>query len=293
MRLIPNDTSLDVYIIGDKSTLDEVQAQTLASPMVNRNYLDINKLLQVAGAEKEQSTPFADQLFLYYLLTSQPANCYALPKEMRYSRLRKMHLAMNSFSLLFLLSSFIYSGLTFMDGVTFKQQSEDSKNKADFYQTRYNMARERLPKTPAEPAQIKVAVDAAKTLNEYKSTPYEMLSFLGQALEQYPDIKIDELDWSFSANPDTSASVGVDKNTFKYFQVSNLKARIEPFDGNYREAIATVNKFAETLRSSESAYEVNILSFPLDISSTARLQGNAEGVGKEALFVIKAVVGVN
>lgn len=79
----------------------------------------------------------------------------------------------------------------------------------------------------------------------------------------------------------------------KYYQISNLKAHIEPFDGNYREAIAMVNKFAESLRSADSAYEISIESFPLDISSSATLQGDAETTGKEALFALRAVIGVN
>ena len=51
----------------------------------------------------------------------------------------------------------------------------------------------------------------------------------------------------------------------KYYQISNFKAHIEPFDGNYREAIAMVNRFAETLRSINSVYDIRIESFPLDI----------------------------
>jgi len=79
---------------------------------------------------------------------------------------------------------------------------------------------------------------------------------------------------------------------FKYYQVSNIKAHIEPFDGNYREAISLVNKFAETLRGDDSSYDITIESFPLDISSSATLQGDAESVGKAALFSLRAVIGV-
>jgi hypothetical protein len=79
----------------------------------------------------------------------------------------------------------------------------------------------------------------------------------------------------------------------KYYQISNLNAHIEPFDGNYREAIAMVNKFSETLRSFDSTYSISIESFPLDISSEATLQGSAQSTGKTALFSIRAVIGVN
>ena len=252
-----------------------------------------------------QVIPFCDRLFIHHLLKSQSSNCYASPHEMRYSKMRNIRYAMNIMSALLLLFSLIYSGINFMSGLAYKQESESSKNKAAFYQTRYDLARERLPKTPVEPEQIKIAVDAASTLSDYKATPYEMLSFIGKGLEQYPDIKLIDLDWISSVDPNkglvSSSKISntdlpvnsVDDNSdVKYYQISNLNAHIEPFDGNYREAIAMVNKFAETLRGFDSAYDIRIESFPLDISSTATLQGDAKSTGKAALFSLRAVIGV-
>ena len=306
LRLVPHDTSLDVYIFADKTTLDQLENEKISSPMVRQHYLDINKLMESTQKDAMQDIPFSDQLLIHHLLKSQSNNCYASSHEMRYSKMRNMRYAMNIASAFLMIFSLIYSGIYFMSGLTYKQQSESSKNKSAFYQVRYDLARERLPKTPVEPAQIKVAVDAVTTLNEFKSTPFEMLSFLGKGLEQYPDIKLDDIDWGFSIDPnkgsaasskdnstDLPAGMIKDNSEVKYYQISNFNAHIEPFYGNYREAIATVNKFAETLRSFDSAYDISIESFPLDISSTSKLQGDTKSAGKEALFSLRAVIGVN
>ncbi|MBL1141979.1 MAG: hypothetical protein HND53_08120 [Proteobacteria bacterium] len=304
LRLIPNDTALDVYIIADKSTLDELEKRSITIPMVKRHYYDVGKLLTTIQEGAVQTVPFSDQLLMSHLLKTQVKNCYASAKEMRYLKMRNIRYAMNAATIMLLFFSLIYSSLNFMGGLTYKQESESFKNKADFYQVRYDLARERLPKTPVEPAQIKVAVEAVAALEEYKATPYEMLSFLGKGLEQYPKIKLDELDWSFSLDPNKGAAakenvneiptVIVDENNqVKYYQISNLSAHIEPFDGNYRDAIAMVNAFAKTLRNFDSTYSVSIESFPLDISSKATLQGNAQSTGKAALFTLRAVIGVN
>jgi hypothetical protein len=306
LRLIPNDTSLDVYIFADKTTLDELENEKISSPMMRRHYLDITKLMETIQQDAVQAIPFSDKLLVHHLLKSHSKNCYASSHEMRYSKMRNIRYATNFTSVFILFFSLIYSGLNFMNGMTYKQESESSKNKAAFYQSRYDLARERLPKTPVEPAQVKVAVEAATKLDEYKSTPYEMFSFIGKGLEQYPEIKLDDFDWSFSIDPNKGAAAPSEKENkylppgmtnnneseVKYYQISNIKAHIAPFDGNYREAIAVVNKFAETLRSHDSTYEVSIESFPLDISSTATLQGDAESVGKEALFSLRTVIGV-
>lgn len=304
LRLIPNDTSLDVYVIADRTTLDELEKRKVSSPMVKRHYYDVNRLLASLQEGVVQTVPFSDQLLLCHLLKTQVKNCYASSSEMRYLKIRNMRYAMNAASIALLLFSLIYSGLNFMGGFTYKQESASSKNKADFYQVRYDLARERLPKTPVEPAQIKVAVDAVATLEEYKATPYEMLSFLGKGLEQYPKIKLDDIDWSVSLDPNKGTAVKENNNDLpldmmnesnevKYYQISNLNAHIESFDGNYRDAIAMVNEFAETLRRFDSTYSVSIESFPLDISSKATLQGSAQSRGKAALFSLRAVIGVN
>lgn len=304
LRLVPNDTSLDVYVIADKATLDELEKKATSKPMVKRHYYDVNKLLASFHESAAQTVPFSDQLLMCHLLKAQVKNCYASSHEMRYLKMRNMRYAMNLASVALILFSLAYSGLNFMGGLTYKQESEASKNKADFYQVRYDLARERLPKTPVEPAQIKVAVDAVATLEEYKATPFDMLSYLGKGLEQYPKIKLDDFDWSVSLDPNNGTAVEERNNILptgitnesaqvKYYQISNLNAHIEPFDGNYREAIAMVNEFAKTLRGFDETYLVSIESFPLDISSKSTLQGNAQAAGKAALFSLRAVIGVN
>jgi hypothetical protein len=305
LRLIPSDTSLDVYIVADEKTLKEMESEQVNLPMVRRHYLDIKELIDSKEQTTTQSIPFCDQILMHHLLKEKPKNCYASSREMRFSKIRSIRHALNASSILLLLIAVIYSGLNLMSGMTYMQESESSKNKSAFYQARYDLARERLPKTPVESAQVKVAVEAVKTLNEYKSTPYKMLRFIGKGLGQYPRIKLDDLDWNFSVDPNkglASAAMNItglppeindEANQVKYYQISNINAHIEPFDGNYREAIAMVNKFAETLRGFDSAYDIRIESFPLDISSTATLQGDAESVGKAALFSLRAVVGVN
>ncbi len=304
LRLVPNDISLDVYVIADKLTLDELEKRAISLPMVKKHYLDVNLLLGAIQKDAVQTVPFSDQLLLSHLLKVQIKNCYASSHEMRYMKMRNIRHYMNAASVALLFFSFIYSGLNFMGGLTYKQESEAAKNKAAFYQVRYDLARERLPKTPVEPAQIKVAVDAVATLEEYKATPYEMLTSIGKGLEQYPQIKLDDIDWSFSLDPNKGtaiednynnppAEVMTDDKKVKYYQISNLNAHIEPFDGDYREAIAMVNELAETLGNFDSTHSVTIESFPLDISSKATLQGNAQATNKAALFSLRVVIGVN
>lgn len=298
LRLIPNNVPLDVYFLTDKAQIEDLENQVVSSPLVRRNYLDLSKLSDSGNVEAGHSTPFCDRLLMRHLFKTNIKNCYAVPEEMHYSTMRSIRYAMNTASLLLLVFSVLYGGISLVNGLTYKQQSEASENKAAYYRSRYDRAHERLPATPVEPAQIKVAVEAAAKIDEYKSTPYEMLVYLGKGLSQYPTITLDNFDWRYSIEPGSGATDGVadsaePEHKIKYYHVANIQAHLEPFNGDYRAAIATVNEFAETLRGFDATHTVTVKSFPLDISSSARLEGNADSVGKEALFSLTAVIGVN
>ena len=56
-----------------------------------------------------------------------------------------------------------------------------------------------------------------------------------------------------------------------------------------------VNRFAETLRKQNDMYDVKIVKPPVDVSSKASLQGNANQPvdAKQAEFALRVVLGVS
>ncbi|MEM7026666.1 MAG: hypothetical protein AAF410_00390 [Pseudomonadota bacterium] len=305
LRLIPNDKRLDIYIQADRKTLDEFQSKRPSLPNVTYHYLDINELAGSFNLQIEKGFPFSDQLFISHLLEQGAVNYYAKPKNLRYSKMRNTRIAMNLCSILLFLGGVVFSGYSVMNGLIYKQQAEDAKVKTDFYQGRYNLARERLPETVVDSYKVKTAVDAAGTLGDYKSTPYNSLVIIGKTLQLFPEIKLDDINWAYSVSPvinnDSNnvatrvipASQNTEDENYKYFHISTLNAHIDAFDGDFRKAIATVNSFAERLKQVDSVYDVTVTSMPLDISSNATLQGAAGASQKEALFSLQAVIGIN
>ena len=79
---------------------------------------------------------------------------------------------------------------------------------------------------------------------------------------------------------------------FLYYQIAVINAHLDPFEGDFREAISIINEFAETLRERESVHDINIVTLPLDASSSASMQGNTKIVKKKANFTIRIVLGI-
>ena len=308
LRLVSQDEPLNIYFLLAGSLLQEMKGMYEDSSVTRYHFLDINELAGKAGLTLNLNTPFSDQYFAYHFLKKRQPNFYGTSSNLRYSTLRNIRLGMLAASALLLLSSMGWSGYNFMGGLTLKQSSLAAESKTNFYQTRYNVARGRLPKTPVEPAELQVAVDLAETLNKHKTSPLPMIQAISKGLNHFPNVKLGTFQWLESTDPNTSLGskktnktnqgiVGYSNVTstdtgYLFYQIAVVEGYVEPFDGDFRKAINTINEFAETLKKEDSVHDVSIVSLPLDVSSNASLQGNTSVVRKEAKFSLRVVLGI-
>lgn len=310
VRVSTVDEAVDVYMLVTGDLLQELKSQYKDSAFNRYHILDINDLLSAAGSQRRVTSPFSDQLFVHEMLKHRPPNYYGTSSDRKYLTMRKLRFSMLTASALLLLGSAAWGGFTFMDGLSFKQRSLAALNKAQFYEARYQMARERLPQTPVDPPDLQVAVQLADVLSQYKTTPVPTMDLISKGLASYPGVQIDSIQWIASTRPDAdvdggnksrqaaptavvqSLPAGTSKPNYRFYQIAVIKGHIDPFDGNFRNAIATINNFDETLRKLKSVYDVQVLSMPLDTSSSASLQGSANTQATEADFSLKIVIGI-
>jgi hypothetical protein len=310
VRLVPTDqnSSLNVFFLMNGELLEDLKQEYKEMTTSGIHFVDINDLLTRSGSARQVSSPFSDQLYIHQLLKQKPANKYARPVEQRYNKMRNMRLAMLGSSALMVLASMIWGGYTIMGGIGHRQNTLAAEAKTAFYTTRYQIAREGLPQTPVEPADLKAAVELYKSLASYKASPLEMVTLLSNSLNRFPYIVPGNLDWITSTDPNTKVGAkpagakqgvigytnvtGTTEKTYDYYQIAEMEGKVFPFDGNFRVAISMINEFAESLRSQEDVFDVSIMSLPLDVSSEASLQGNTNSTQIEALFSLRVVLGI-
>ena len=88
------------------------------------------------------------------------------------------------------------------------------------------------------------------------------------------------------------SNVSFSETGYRFYQVSMINGHIDPFDGNFREAISLINQFADLLHEQKSVHDVSIVTLPLDVSSNASLQGDAQAKSNSAEFSIRVVLGI-
>ncbi|MEJ2761415.1 MAG: hypothetical protein P8126_07735 [Gammaproteobacteria bacterium] len=311
MRLMSHEEPLQICFMMSSELLEDLKKAYPDSTSSRYEFYDINKLLQSAGSKQTIATPFSDRFFAHQLLQVKPSNFYASSTERRYFTMRNLRFGMLTSSALLLLASAVWSGFNLMGGLSYKQRSLSAQSKSQFYNTRYELARQRLPQTPVEPEDLKVAVKLANKLEQYKSSPLEMIKLISTGADKYPSVKLDSFQWAASVDPNTSlgakksagtpanrANIGHSRISSKdtgydYYQIALVSGHLDPFDGDYREAIDEINKFVDTLRTTDNVHDVSIVSLPLDVSSNASLQGSANGASKRADFAVRIVLGIH
>ncbi|GEM_PF-474123 len=318
MRMSSRDAPLSVYILTGGALTAELEPACVDTDQVRYQLIDIGTVAHKTGIAGHVEGPYSDLLFVQLLLSQRPANHYAPRPAMHYFGLYRMRGALQVASLLLLLGGTFWSGFELFDGVTLHQEAEDLSHKADYYEARYQQARERIPRTSVDAYGMRTAVDIAGTLMRYKASPVPLLSTVGHALESFPELQVDKIDWAANVDPQAVISGAAQAQnpaapaaaparsapavvapiaasaTYPYYHIAEISGHISHFDGDYQHALERVNAFSGALKSQPSIYEVKVLALPLDVSSSASLQGSASGEVRpqEARFSVRVVLGV-
>ncbi|MFT5132224.1 MAG: hypothetical protein ACI9SC_000689 [Gammaproteobacteria bacterium] len=309
LRLIPGDEVMDICFLLTGDLGKELKEELEKSGLSNYQIIDINELAAESGLQTKVTSPFCDQLFVSKLLKNAPVNHYGSPSERRYFSMRRLRYAMLATSLLLMIAGVLWSGYNLFNGLSSKQQSIAADLRKQFYSARYDMARERLPETPVEPIDLQQAVELSDTLGKYKTSPLAMIKVISKGLNRFPGIQLKNIQWVTSIDPNVELGGKSEVNTNKqnnigfsgvsftdtgylFYHVAFIEGRLDPFDGDFRKAISTINEYAEILRKVKSVHDVSIITLPLDVSSSTSLQGNTQLQSKVADFSIRLVVGL-
>ena len=289
---------LHIHFLLAGDLLQELQAELVEQESVHYHFFD---LMPEDSPRDPAQTPFSDRYFVQQLFRLRPENDYASAADRRWFFLRRLRVGVAATGCALLIGSACWSALTCFNGMALKRKTDAAREQTSKYAAEYELARARLPQTPVEAADLKQAVMMADRLAQYRTTPLAMVSALSRSLDRFPAVRLSKLKWvaaerqemthrdtPVQATPQLVAEVPGAAEAG--LQAAVLHARIEPFDGNLREAMDLVDHFAKDLRARERVRTVNVLTMPLDVSSGAALQGNTQAVRHEAGFSLRVVL---
>lgn len=309
LRLLPRDNPLDVFVLSRGPILDELREHAADNSIVRHHLFDTAEVAAKIGLTPPPDSPYADILLARLLAAETPRSHYGSREERRYYRVHRLRLGMLAASVFLAFGSLAWSGFTAVKGALAGQEQALVKRQIAFYGERYRLAQQRLPPAPAKGRELKKAVEAVRTLTRFKTSPMPTFVVLSHALDKAPDLEIDRIEWAASTDPDTPLAKSRQSGSAPYranvqgtqarsgvalYHVARVAGRVVPFDGNYRNALETVNRFADRLSKIEDVEDVDVVELPLDVSSEQRLHGRVgvEAARQQAPFELRIVLKV-
>ncbi len=303
LRTLSREEPLDIYILAHGEMLADLQTRIKDTGKTRYHLVDVSTLSHEMGVEGVLSTPFSDYIYAHMLLSKTPSNHYGSNENRHYFSMHQARVGLYAASLMMILGATTWGGYNFISGISLKHQSVKAAKEAEYYQSRYEIAKKDLPPTAVQPADIKNAINIIDSLVKHKSTPFLMMNTVSKVLSRYPSIQIDGIDWVVSSDPNThpinNISLGengknpIEKGDYSYYQIATIKGHITSFDGNYRNALGIVIRFANSMKVADNVHHVNIDSLPLDISPESQLSGESRDQEiHEAIFALTVVLGV-
>ena len=297
LRMLPQERPLDVHILVDERLVEEFGSHTTSHEAVRPHLHDLRDVARRLKIKGEYTSRYADRIFAHLLASKPAANQYATSEQTSYFNLHRIRRGLTAASLTLVLGSLFWAGVKFVEGVSAAQETGTVKSQVAFYNERYRLARGRLPETPADSRDIQQAVELAGTMRAHKTWPYPMMATLSDGMRRFPRIRLEQVSWLSSTDPQaqpSQASRGAARSTLRnllgggqresasrdgestgIYQLAVVKGRVDPFTGDYREALELVRRFADALRDRPGVQEVHVLALPLDIGSQTNLTGDA------------------
>lgn len=304
LRQLPHESPLDVYVIGTRDLLADITRQSPDSLTTRHHLFELDEVAEMVGMKGPYGSDSSDRIFAHLLAKKRLPNQYAPPSQTRHNIMYRTRIGLLAASAVLVVVSLFISGTNVVEGVIAVGDSASARQQTAFYNERYEIARQRMPKIPAEPQDIKAAVEMAQKLRAYKTTPRAMVVTLSAGLSDFPQLKLESIDWLTSTDPDKpigsrhqranlrprANSAGGDSNGTRLYQLAHIKGSVDPFDGDYRQALGLVRGFAAALLGMPEVEAVHVLELPLDIGPDSALSGDTERQANKAPFELRIVI---
>lgn len=157
-----------------------------------------------------------------------------------------------------------------------EDEAKQAASKAAKFQSMYQELTRQFPAAPVSSVTLQQTVDVALRLRDTARTPEALFGVVSDALEAFPTISLSTLAWKHGKYADATAafSSSASGSEGPLHEVGLIVGEIQPFNGDYRTAVATIRDFADRLRKNPAIADVKIIKLPLDENSRQTLSGS-------------------
>lgn len=287
LRTMTLDEHLTVLLI-DRS--DELQDETAGiardNPSLDCVRVGRSELSSRLGMDSAllDASPYSIYLHLLGLRVPQsnlaPAN--AMVGYRRFQARRAIYAGCGALAA----AALVWTGANLYRAVMLSGDREDAARQTRLLSAQYQEITRQFPQAPTSAENLKKTVEIAQRLRATAHSPQKVMALLSRVLETSPTIVIREFGWKFGVTEINVESSGAREATppeqvrtgpgpvGQRKESALIDGEIRPFRGDYRDAIDTINGFADRLREEPEVSEVKVVKLPLNVNPALSLSGN-------------------
>jgi len=320
-RLLPvteNAEPLSVILLTDTAKCEAFQALNNDMVTFNKQVLDNHALVRRLGLQFEPESCGEEKLlYLHHFVAFQLSrrwyikNHYAKAAERRYFFYKQVRIAFYITSVLLVLGAVAASAMILKDATGVKQKGEKTAVRVIKHQAQLELLRQQSPPNlPLDILLIRNIVDIGSHLDALHLLPQEAWYKLSLVLNNHPYLFIEELKWGVGSSKkalfqhDANLVTTVDEDgtdelddldefdpDTHFIEGIRLQGKIEPFKGNYQQALYIFNQFIKALREQgEVFWKIEVLIAPYNPNKKLQGQiGSPTQIG-EAPFLIDILI---
>ena len=175
-------------------------------------------------------------------------------------------------------------------------ETADLTRRTAAMQLQYKEITRTFPAAPTTSENLLKAVGIYQQVLKFARSPLPFMQIVSRAIAGSPEIYIQEIQWAHGSDlPDTGAAAGArgakpvaaaDPATPAagqgLRQSGSVTGEVRPFQGDFRAAIASINRVAERLASDPAVADVKVLKLPLNVNPELALSGNTRDAADQA-----------
>jgi len=310
LRVMTLDEPLSALIVDSDDTLPEL-ADIIArdNPNIECRRLRRTEIVARLGIAAPALDSSADALYLHLLGSHAPDSNLA-PAEVTFGyRMHGARLGIYALAGVTALAIAAWCAFTWYQiidtNVNIESDIATAAVQVGQLQAQYRETARQFPAAPASAENLQRAVEVAQKIVAFRRSPETMMTILGQALDQNPDIKLKSFDWKYRRADIGQQDPGKSAKTKKgpgpaggaRQQSGLIDGEVRPFRGDYRAANESITRFAAALSEQPQVAEVRVIRVPLNVSPSLTLSGSTADssapAGKadfELLLVLKPTI---
>lgn len=270
LRLIARDAQLNVLLLDSDGSLGELARALEEDLGVISERIGPAALEKTVRSEPGVLADCPEAVHFLLFLRARGAGNLAPPALLHRFHIYRARRGIFALSAAILIAATLFSLAQLKQRSALDAQTAALADAIRAQQRLYAAAARGFPAAPAPAGVLQSAVELSLSVQNQMRTPALALTVAAAALDRHPYIFVKKLHWSSGAKKTLQS--GSDATARESLEIA---AELQPFDGDFRAALAKVQRFATDLKDDPRVAEVRVVESPLDVSSQASLSGSA------------------